>query len=81
MSTDYEKKMSQLKEWLDKSKNMKIRAETRLEELKEQKKKILEEIQSFSISPEDLDKELERLRNEIELNIEATDTLIPKEYR
>jgi chromosome segregation ATPase len=66
MATDYEKTIGQIKENLDKAKNMRIRAEAKLEQLNRQKQDILKEIETLGIKPEVLDSEIERLKKEIE---------------
>lgn len=77
MSNDYEKSISQIKENLDKAKNLRIRAEARLEQLNKQKQDILEEIKSLGIEPEQLDGEIEKLKKEIEDLIEKANELLP----
>lgn len=77
MSMEYEKKISQLKENLDKAKNMRIRAEARLEQLTKQKQDIMDEITALGIKPEELDSEIEKLHNEIKELIKKAEEMIP----
>lgn len=79
MSLEYEKKINQIKENLDRAKNMRIRAETRLEQLNKQKEEILDELKDLGVSPEQLDSEINRLKNEIEDLINKAEKLIPEE--
>ena len=78
MATDYEKSIGQIKENLDKAKNMRIRAEAKLEQLNRQKQDILKEIETLGIKPEALDNEIVRLKKEIEELIEKATELLPK---
>ncbi len=79
MALEYEKKINQIKESLDKAKNMRIRAETRLEQLNKQKEEILGELNELGVSPEQLDSEINRLKNEIEDLLDRAQKLIPEE--
>jgi chromosome segregation ATPase len=79
MALEYEKRINQIKESLDKAKNMRIRAETRLEQLNKQKEEILEELKTLGVAPEQLDGEIERLRSEIEDLLGKAEKLIPEE--
>ncbi|MCX7711055.1 MAG: hypothetical protein N2484_14555 [Clostridia bacterium] len=77
MTAEYDKKVSQLKENLDKAKSLRIRAEARLEQLNKQKQELLREIETMGIQPEELDKEIDKLKNEIEALIQKADELLP----
>lgn len=79
MALEYEKRINQIKESLDKAKNMRIRAETRLEQLNKQKEEILEELKTLGVAPEQMDGEIERLRSEIEDLLGKAEKLIPEE--
>lgn len=63
---DYGLTINELKDELEKAKNIRIRAEARLEQLNQQKHEIIKEIKELGITPEELDKEIGRLQNEIE---------------
>lgn len=78
MAADYEKTLGQIKENLDKAKNMRIRAEAKLEQLNRQKQDILKEIETLGIKPEALDSEIDRLKKEIEELIGRANELLPK---
>lgn len=76
---DYEKELNQLKDNLDKAKSLKYRAEARLEQLKQQEEDIFNELKELGVKPDDLEKEIESLTNEInKLFIEANE-LLPKD--
>ena len=56
---DYEKELSQLKDNLERAKNLKYKAEARLEQLNNQQQEIIKELQELGVNPEDLQKEIE----------------------
>ncbi|HEY9058994.1 MAG TPA: hypothetical protein VIO64_00590 [Pseudobacteroides sp.] len=76
-SLDYGKTISQLKENLDKAKNMRIRAETRMEQLNKQKQEILKEIEEMGVKPDELESEIEKLKNDIEEMIREANNMLP----
>lgn len=75
--TEYDKAINDIKENLDKAKNLRIRAEARLEQLNKQKQDILSEIESLGVRPEELDGEIDRLRMEIEDLIKKANEMLP----
>jgi len=77
MAADYEKFINNLKESLDKARNMRIRAEARLEQLNKQKQDLINEIEALGVKPEELEKEIERLKSEIEQLIKKPSELLP----
>ncbi|MCX7749772.1 MAG: hypothetical protein N2645_23215 [Clostridia bacterium] len=77
MSTDFDKKLSQIKDNLEKAKSLRIRAEARLEQLTKQKQDILKEIEELGVKPEDLDNEILKLRSEIEELIKKAGEMLP----
>ncbi|NLD49172.1 MAG: hypothetical protein GX660_18585 [Clostridiaceae bacterium] len=79
MNQEYDKKLNEIKENLDKAKNLRIRAEARLEELNKQKADILKELDQLGVKPEELESEIERLKAEIDELIDRADKLIPLE--
>lgn len=79
MAIEYEKKINQIKENLDKAKNMRIRAEARLEQLNKQKEEILSELKELNVSPEELDVEISKLKGEIEDLMDRAQSLIPQD--
>lgn len=77
--SDYDKKLNQIKENLDKAKNLRIRAEARLEQLNKQRDEILSELKELGIKPEDLESEIGKLKSEIEELLGKAEKLIPEE--
>lgn len=78
MSTEYEKVITNLKDNLEKAKNMKFKAEARLEQLNKQKDEIIAEIRAMKLEPENLDKEIESIRTQIDSIIIETNKLLPE---
>ncbi len=76
-SIDYSKTISQLKEKLDNAKNMRIRAETKMEQLNKQKQEILKEIEEMGVKPDELESEIEKLKNDIEEMIKEANNMLP----
>ena len=58
---------------------MRYRAEAKLEELENQEKRLLAELDELGVKPENLDHEIESLEKEIEQALEEAWSLIPKE--
>ncbi|AUG57708.1 hypothetical protein [Acetivibrio saccincola] len=77
--SEYEKKINKIKENLDKAKNLRIRAEARLEDLNRQKQEILKELDELGIKPENLEEEIQKLKSEIEELIYKAENLIPED--
>ncbi len=77
MASDYNKKINQLKENLDKARNLRIRAEARIEQLNKQKQDLLKEIEEYGIKPEELEDEIIRLKKEIEELLSKANELLP----
>lgn len=76
---DYEKEINQLKSNLEKAKNLKYKAEARLEQLNHQQKEIIDELKELGVNPEDLEKEIKKLNDEIDKLFEEANTLLPKD--
>ena len=77
--TDYEKELNVLKNNLEKAKSLKYKAEARLEQLDKQHKEIIKELEDLGVNPNDLDKEIEKLTNEIEILFKESNELLPKD--
>lgn len=75
----YDVEIKRLKDGLEKAKNLRIQAETRLEELVKQEKDIIGQIRSLGVEPEDLEEEIENCRKEIERLIKEVEEAIPWE--
>lgn len=76
---DYEKDLNQLKENLEKAKSLKYRAEARLEQLKQQEKEIIKELDELGVKPEDLEGEITKLNTEINSLFKESNDLLPKD--
>ncbi|WP_422486782.1 hypothetical protein [Gudongella sp. DL1XJH-153] len=76
---DYEKDLNDLKENLEKAKNLKYRAEARMEQLKKQEDEIISELNKLGVKPEMLDQEIIKLKNEIESLLKEANELLPKD--
>ena len=75
---NYEENLKNLKEQLDRLKNMKYKSEARLEQLNAQKKDILNEIEKQGIKPEDLENEISNLKSEIDRLFAEANDLMPR---
>lgn len=74
-----EQELAKIKEAIEKAKDMRYRAEAKLEELENQKSRLLDELASLGVKPEQLDEEIERLEKEIVEGLQETLALIPKD--
>ncbi|HHY20795.1 MAG TPA: hypothetical protein GX525_02710 [Bacilli bacterium] len=74
-----EQELTRLKEAIDKGKDMRYRAEAKLEELENQKQRLLAELAELGVKPEELDGEIARLEQEIDNGLRETWAKIPKE--
>ncbi|BAB06099.1 hypothetical protein P4637_18530 [Halalkalibacterium halodurans] len=74
-----EQQLAKMKEAIEKGKDMRYRAEAKLEELENQRKRLLEDLEELGVKPEDLEGEIARLEREIEKGLQETMDLIPKE--
>lgn len=77
MSADLEKNLAALKERIEKAKNLKYRAEARLEELQRQRGELLAELQTLGVTPESLPTEIAKLEAEIKRLLTEADQLLP----
>ena len=76
---NYENELNRLKEDLEKSKSLKYRAEARLEQLQQQEKEIIKELDELGIQPENLEMEIDKLTKEINELFEEANNLMPKD--
>ncbi|MDQ0206270.1 hypothetical protein [Alkalicoccobacillus murimartini] len=74
-----EQDLKKMKQAIDQARDVRYRAEAKLEELENQKERILKELEELGVEPEGLDQEISRLETEIQQAMEKTWTLIPKE--
>ena len=76
---DYEKELNSLKENLEKAKNLKYKAEARLEQLNQQEEEIIKELANLGIKPEELENEINRLTLDIDRLFKEANELLPKD--
>lgn len=76
---DYEKELNSLKENLEKAKNLKYKAEARLEQLNQQEEEIIKELKSLGVKPEELENEINRLTIDIDKLFKEANDLLPKD--
>lgn len=77
MNTNYEEKLQTLKEKIERAKNIKIKAETKLEALQKQKEEIIKQLEDMGINPNELEKEIKRLESEIITLIKDIEESLP----
>jgi len=76
---NYDAEIKRLKDGLEEAKSLRIQAETRLEELQKQERDLIEQVRGLGVEPEDLDKEIDNCRAEIERLIKEVQEVIPWE--
>ena len=76
---NYEKELNNLKSNLEKAKDLKYKAEARLEQLNQQEEEIINELIELGVKPEDLDKEIDKLSLEIDNLFKEANNLLPKD--
>ncbi|MBU5314288.1 hypothetical protein KQI38_19890 [Tissierella carlieri] len=76
---DYEKELNSLKENLEKAKNLKYKAEARLEQLNQQEEEIIKELTSLGIKPDELESEINKLTLDIDRLFKEANELLPKD--
>lgn len=74
---NYEKELTNLKENLDKAKNLRYKAEVRLEHLKQQEDEIIKELNELGIEPEELEDEIMKLTKIIESLFKEAKDMLP----
>ncbi|WP_413381472.1 hypothetical protein [Alkalihalobacillus sp. 1P02AB] len=74
-----EQDLAKMKKTIEQAKDMRYRAEAKLEELENQEKRLLAELNELGVKPEDLDQEIEALEKHIEQAVNEAWSLIPKE--
>lgn len=72
-----EERIKELREALERAKQLRIQAETRLEELARQEGEILRELEAMGVKPENLSAEIERLDREISSLLAQVEALLP----
>jgi len=76
---DPEKQIQELKVKIDKAKELRYKAEARLEQLQRQRQQYLDELVILQVTPETLDQEIEKLSKEIMDLIDKAKDLIPND--
>ncbi len=74
-----EEQLNKLKQDLEKYKNLKYKAEARLEQLNVQRDNIIEEIKAEGINPKNLEDEILKLEDEISSLFKRAEELLPRE--
>jgi chromosome segregation ATPase len=77
LALENEKRIADLKEQIEKAKQLKYKYEARLDELTRQKERLLQELADLNVRPEDLDGEISRLRSEVESLLREAASLLP----
>lgn len=76
---NYENELNSLKDNLEKAKNLKYRAEARLEQLTQQENEIIKELSDLGVEPNDLEAEIKRLTLDIDNLFKEANELLPKD--
>lgn len=76
---DYEKELNSLKDNLEKAKNLKYKAEARLEQLNQQEEELIKELKDLGVKPEDLENEISKLTLDIDRLFKEANELLPKD--
>ena len=76
---NYEKELNDLKEGLEKAKDLRYRAEARLEQLNNQEKELILELKELKVEPDDLDNKINNLTLEIQKLFKEANELLPKD--
>ncbi len=76
---EYEKELGVLKNNLEKAKTLKYKAEARLEQLKKQEEILIKELEELKVSPENLEDEINKLTEEIDILFKKSNNLLPKD--
>lgn len=76
---NYENELNSLKDNLEKAKNLKYRAEARLEQLTQQENEIIKELSDLGVEPKDLEAEINRLTLDIDNLFKEANELLPKD--
>ena len=76
---NYEEKLNELKDNLEKAKSLKYKAEARLEQLNNQQQEIIKDLKNLGVNPEDLEEEIKKLKSEIDELFKEANNLLPKD--
>lgn len=76
---DYEEQLNELKNDLEKYKNLKYKAEARLETLNIQRDNLISEIERENINPNNLGTEIDKLESDIQELFKKAQELLPRD--
>ncbi|SDX15355.1 hypothetical protein SAMN05444487_11118 [Marininema mesophilum] len=74
-----EERIKEIKVRLEEAKNLRYKAEVRLEDLERQEQEILQELKELGVEPEHLEEEIQKLQQEISRKIEEAWAMLPQE--
>ena len=74
-------RLKEMKQKLEKAKNMRYKAEARLETLEREEKQILQELAELNVEPDQLEEEIQRLEKQIAEEMERIWSLLPAELK
>jgi len=78
MAVDYTEKLTQLKDGLQRAKDLRVKALTKLEGLEAQEQELVKELrEKYEVDPEKLEDEINRLEKQITEMIAEIEALIP----
>ncbi|WP_027339191.1 hypothetical protein [Halonatronum saccharophilum] len=77
--SEYKAEIEVIKNKLDRANKLRDKAIFKLENLKEQRKELLKEIEEFGVKPENLDSEIKELEKELKLLITKAKDLLPND--
>lgn len=79
MAQENERRIADLKEQIEKARQLKYKYQARLEELEHTRKRLLQELAELDVRPEDLDAEIRRLQSEVEALLKEAADLLPSD--
>jgi chromosome segregation ATPase len=79
MAVENEKRIAELKEQIEKAKQLKYKYEARLDELQRQKERLLLELAELKVLPEDLESEIRRLQTDVDALLREAASLLPSD--
>lgn len=77
MALENEKRIADLKDQIEKAKQLKYKYEARLDELHRQKERLLQELAELQVRPEDLEGEIRRLQTAVDALLCEAASLLP----
>jgi|OM-RGC.v1.032544056 chromosome segregation ATPase len=78
VTVDYTEKLTRLKDGLEKAKDLRVKALTKLEGLEAQEQELVKELRSkYEVDPEKLEDEIARLEKQIAEMIAEIEAIIP----